>query len=466
MGFFDRFSARKPDQPAPAATPAPAPAATPAPVPVPAAAAEKPAISGGVMPRLAEARAKLDARDLPGAMAIYEEVVATAGDRADVLVTISGDLGVRGHMQPIIELVAPRYDAHRHGPATGLNLLQAYLAARQPDAAQHLLDILFSLQRPEIEERLFGFSNALAELMAGHEQAEAVSTPDGGTKINLTTISKPIWYYGLEDAAARLLPAKSGALRRVAFAQLAVPGLEDFAARQKVPEDELGRLSRGLPLWFADTFAASAGYDPVAAIGVIEAGHYALLPIEWTAENVRQLAETNEQTLHYIVTGAVRNRHADFELVLRIWELKKFRELKAFSTRWTPATADAALRQFHEQIRAYMEWSALPAGSGLPYGAPAAPWAYTQALGTSLTLFLAEKAVIKPEQSVADAAPFLAAAQANPEDTRAQLLLVSALLRLKSAGREPDSAALAHAQAWLASPVAETAGVAAFAARL
>lgn len=451
MGLFDRFTGRKPEQPAPAPA-APEPA--------------KPAVSGGVLPRLAEARTKLDARDLPGAMAIYEEVMASAGDRADVLVTVSGDLGVRGYMLPIIELVAPRYDAHRHGPATGLNLLQAYLAARQPEAAQHLLDILFSLQRPEIEERLFGFSNALAELMAGHDQAEAVSTPEGGTKINLTTISKPIWYYGLEEAAARLLPAKSGALRRVAFAQLAVPGLESYQELQKQPEDELGRLTRGLPLWFAETFAASAGYDPVAAVGVIEAGHYALLPIEWTAENVRQLAETNEQPLHYIVTGAVRNRHGDFELVLRIWEVKKFRELKALTTRWTPATADSVLRQFHDQLRTYMEWTALPPGNGLAYAAPAAPLSYVHALGGSLTLFLAEKNVIRPEQSVVDAAPFVAAAQANPDDPRAQLALVSALLRLQTAGRTADPAAIAQAKAWLASPAAEAAGVAGFADRL
>ena len=59
---------------------------------------------------------KLEAKDLPGAMAIYEEVLASAGARADVLVTISGDLGVHGHMAPLIELIAPRYDAEKHGP--------------------------------------------------------------------------------------------------------------------------------------------------------------------------------------------------------------------------------------------------------------------------------------------------------------------------------------------------------------
>ena len=136
MGFFDRFSAKKAD-------------ATPA--------SDNPAVAPtGPLARLAAAREKLDARDLPAAVAIYEEVLGTSGERADVLVTISGDLGSRGHIAEIIELIAPRYDAERHGPATGLNLLQAYLAARNADAAQHLLDILFALDRPELEERLHG----------------------------------------------------------------------------------------------------------------------------------------------------------------------------------------------------------------------------------------------------------------------------------------------------------------------
>ena len=52
-----------------------------------------------------------------------------------------------GNIPQIIELVAPRYDAKRHGPATGINLVQAYLAVRDADAAQHVLDILFALKR-------------------------------------------------------------------------------------------------------------------------------------------------------------------------------------------------------------------------------------------------------------------------------------------------------------------------------
>ena len=341
MGFFDRLANGKPLSNNPGE--------------------DKPAIAGGVMPLLAEARTKLDTKDLPGAMAIYEQVLAAAGARPDILVTISGDLGVHGHVSELIELVAPRYDAQKHGPATGLNLLQAYLVSRNIESAQHLLDILFALQRPELEDRLFGFSNALADLMAGTEQvteAAIAAAASGETpemiKIALASISKPIWFYGLETAAPHLLPRKEGKLRRVAFAQCALPGIKNADELAAQPEDVMGRITRGLPLWFAETFTFGVGYVPIAAIGTSSQKKYAVFNSEWTAENIRQLIESSKETIDYVVTGALKNRNDDFELIMKIWEVKKFRELKQFSARWTPATADESLRAFHEQIRLYM----------------------------------------------------------------------------------------------------------------
>lgn len=456
MGFFDRFSS------GPKPQPEPAPAAP---------AADKPAAGGGVIPRMAEARARLEARDLPGAVAIYQEVLATAGARPDVLVTLSGELGVRGHVRELIELVAPHYDAQRHGPATGINLLQAYLALRQIEPAQHLLDILFSLNRPELEERLFGFSNALGELMAGHDAAAPTAEQIAGAapvenKISLASISKPVWFYGLEESAAHLLPAKEGKLRRVAFAQCSLPGLPDFAERSARPEDDTGRFCRGLALWFAETFAAAAGYDAVAAVGLSSRQHYFLFPVEWTADNIRELNETSAGGLDYVVTTSLRNRNDDFELVLRIWEVKKFRELKQFATRWTPATADAALAQFHAQIRQYMEWTALPAGAGPAYAPPAAPGAHIQALGATLTQFLGTKGALAPDQVAGGTDVQLRNARANPGDVRAQLTLVAGLLRQKALGAEPDSAARQHALDWLASDAARQADVAALLVKL
>jgi len=451
MGFFDRFSS---------GNPAPNPSGQPA--------------GGGVIPRLAEAKAKLEARDVPAAVAIYNEVLATAGARPDVLVAISGELGMRGHVHELIELVSPHYDAARHGPATGLNLLQAYLAVRNLDAAQHVLDILFALNRPELEERLYGFSNVIGELMAGHEMAAptaeqiAGSETDaaGNKKVNLASISKPIWFYGLEEAAPHLLAKREGKLRRVAFAQCTVPGLADAVQRSGQPEDELGRFCRGLPLWFAETFLAASGYDPIAVAALSGRKHYVMFPIEWSADNIRELNESGAAGLDYVVTFALRNRNDDFELLVRIWEVKKFRELKQFVTRWTPASADEVLRQFHEQFRLYMEWSALPAGHGLAYTAPVSPTAHIQALGVTLSQFFGEKGVLAPEHVPGGTDLALRNAQQNPADVRAQLLLVGGLLRAQTLGAAADPAALAHAQAWLASDAARSAGVAELASRL
>jgi hypothetical protein len=237
MGFLDRLTGKKPAAAAPQPVVSVPPAAAPA-APVPVA-------PGNVMPRLVSARERLEAKDLPAALAIYEEVLAVAGERADVLVTISADLGINGFTREIVELVAPRYDADRHGPATGLNLLQAYLALRNADAAQHVLDILFGLNRPELEDRLHGFSNAIAELIHTDQVPLDAAAPGGATeppKINMVSISKPMWYYGLE-ALPGVLPAKAERIRRVAFTQLALPGIPELMELAKQPEEELGRYN-------------------------------------------------------------------------------------------------------------------------------------------------------------------------------------------------------------------------------
>jgi len=392
MGFFDRFSGQKPS----GGTRPPNGVHEPV-------QAEVASGGGGVVtkPKLVAAREKLSAGDLVGAMAIYEEILSGAGDRADVLVTISGDLGSHGYVAEIVELIAPRYDADRHGPATGLNLLQAYLALRNTDAAQHVLDILFGLNRPELEDRLHGFSNAIGELlMAPDQPGQAAvggsSASAEGSKISLISISKPIWFYGLEAMAAQILPPKETRLRRIAFAQLALPGHVNSAPG--APEDELGRLSRAMPLWLAEAFYFTAAYAPVAAIGIntppggAAENHFVAFGGEWTIENLRQLVETTEGGFDYIVTGALRLRSGDYELFLRIWEVKTFRERKTFNVRWTASTVDAALGRMLADVRSYMEWS--PASAAYAYTLPAQPRMWLETLGASLGLFLAEKAIL------------------------------------------------------------------------
>ena len=445
MGFFDRLAAKKnnPAQPQPPAAAAPTPAPdgggqtttpnTPGIFPENPAPASAPAPSAAnVKALLLSAREKLEFKDIAGAMLIYEELLRIAGDRPDVLVTLSGDLGSCGYVNQIVELVAPRYDADRHGPATGINLLQAYLATHNTTAAQHLLDILFGLQRPELEERLYGFSNALAELLEAERRGAlpppsplnpngVVAAPDGEPQakmISLVSISRPIWAYGLE-AIPGVLPQKQGKLRRVAFGQLAILGTEDYAEKMKQPEDALGRFTRGFPLWLAETFYFSPHYAPIAAVGMLAKDHYAIFPSEWTPENIRQLVETASEGLDYVFTGAIKQNAAGSELVIRVWEVKKLRERKQFTARWTPATADAELTKLHEQIRLFMEWSPYPAGPA--YTAPAKPTEWCDTLSTSLACFLADKTVLPQEQIAEPDASFIRVADRAAQSEKASL---------------------------------------------
>jgi hypothetical protein len=440
MGLFDRFTGKKPSSPSPtpaAASPTPSDPAPAAPeVQQPQAARTAPI--GTISEQLAAAVAKLEANDLEGALAIYEPALQEAGDRADVLVSVSGELGSRGHVGEIIQLVAPLYDAERHGPATGLNLLQAYLAVHDTDAAQHMLDVLFALKRPELEERLYGFSNALAELLiqTRRNSSDATAAPANTPRVSLISISKPIWSYGLEAIASEVLPPKDGKLRNIAFAQLAVLGLPDYVAAMQQPETELGRLARGIPLWFAETFYLASGYSSFAAVGLMTMAQQPPRPMifgnEWTVDNLRQLVETTSHPIDYIVTGALRVIADDFELTLRIHEVKGFRERKKIVARWTPATADAELAKIQAEIRRYMEWHA--AGAPLPYREPRSPVAWVDTLSTSLGTFLVEKAVLQSDRLPTDPDLYATAGDEAADRAVASLAYLTLVKRAKTLG--------------------------------
>jgi hypothetical protein len=438
MGFFDRLAGK------PAATPPSGGIGGVLPI-----GGEAPLT--GIPARLASAREKLDAKDLPAALAIYDEVLASSGDRADVLVTISGDLGSTGNIPEIIDLVAPRYDALRHGPATGINLLQAYLAVGNADAAQHVLDILFSLRRPELEGRLHGFSNAVAELISngvvqGIPQFASQSMNEDNPNaqptygVALVSISRPIWSYGLESVPGAL-PRKEGKMRRVAFTQLSLPGAyADPEEAMKLPEDELGRLSRALPLWFAETFYFSPLYSSIAALGCVhegEARRPAIFASDWTVDNLKKLVDVTTEGLDYIFTGSLRREGAGFVLILRVWEVKKLRERKQFTITWTPATADAEFTKLHEYIRAFMEWAPYPDGSAITYAPPSIPTIWLDTLACLLGLFFVEKK-LGPKELLAPLAPvFDAFAPHAFSPPSASLAWVTLRLKAASLGLEP-----------------------------
>jgi hypothetical protein len=232
-------------------------------------------------------------------------------------------------------------------------------------------------------------------------------------------------------------------MRRIAFTQLAVPdAYEDYDAAMARPEDALGRLSRAIPLWFAETFYFSPLYSPVPALGCMHAPDApkrpAIFAEDWTIENMRKLVETTAGGLDYIFTGSIRAEGESFVLVLRVWEVRKFKERKQITVRWTPETADAELAKLHEYVRSFMEWAPYPEGSGVPYAAPASPTAWLDVLAALLGLFFVEKGLM-PREQLPPLAPvfdtFAPHAFSPPASSLAWLTL---RLKAAAAGIEPS----------------------------
>ncbi|MBW8780801.1 MAG: hypothetical protein JF599_02775 [Verrucomicrobia bacterium] len=246
-----------------------------------------------------------------------------------------------------------------------------------------------------------GFFRRLAGPKSAHATGvfPAASSSTATTEhdvLSLVSVSKPAWGYGLETVPG-VLPPKAGRGRRIAFAQLATPGLPDLAARLARPEDDLGRLARGLPLWLAETLYFSSNYEPIAVVGSLNKSRHALFAEPWSDQHLRQLVDTAADGLDYVVAGELTD--GGRTLVLRLFDAAKARERKAWTLGWTPETADRTLAGFHEHFRLFMEWDG-PATHGLAYVPPARPAAWIQTLGASLSLFLAEKNALSADQLV------------------------------------------------------------------
>jgi hypothetical protein len=395
----------------------------------------------GAAGRLAEAHACLGRDDLAGAVAIYEALLAEREDDGDVLQAVSGDLGAAGHYGPIVQMLGPLYDPERHGPGAGVNLLQAYLALGDPDSADHILGMLRGFGDPELGVRLRGFAAEVARLRAaGVEAGEQGGAPPAASaaKGTAVSISKPVWFYGLEPLAGAILPVKEGGLRRVGFTQLALPGAHaDLGAALKRPEDGMARLSRAIPVWLAETFLFATRYDAVAALALItlpgSAPRPAILDREWTEGDLKELVRTTAGGLDYIFSGTLRSG-GGFELELRLWEVRKMRERKRFIVRWTEQDADAQLGSFRNELRRFMEWSPCPDPTGAGHAPEGSPRAWIDALGLSLSLFLAGKK-LWPVDLLRPVAPALEAlAPLAASDPAAALALLTALARARELG--------------------------------
>ena len=200
-------------------------------------------LPGAWRPQLWLAREKLKQGDRPGALSLYDHALSRADEAPDVLMMVTGDLGNAGALEDLVRLGAPRYKPEVHGPPAGMNIVQALKQLGRIDEARALLRRLQTM----------GWAPLAASLAALDEQLAAASLPKrdhSAPEITIMTLDGPIWTRGLFEPDWLWPPGDDDrpSITLSTFANEMLAGREP----QVQKADDMGRLTRALPLYLAE----------------------------------------------------------------------------------------------------------------------------------------------------------------------------------------------------------------------
>jgi tetratricopeptide (TPR) repeat protein len=264
----------------------------------PKALEEACALPGSWRPQLWRARHLLQKGQKDAAMTDYRHVAEKAGDESDALFMMANDLGRAGLLDAVRELVLSRYRLEAHHPGIGVTLLNYYAATKQPKEGMDLLHRL-RVRFPRV------FDQQLAPFDAEFtRQLVPPAAPlTGQPKVIVFRMDRPLWYGVLGKPEFLLPPPQREGL--VLFAGLAV--IQDANKQAQVQrEDELGRLSRSVPLFLAEQLHLLAGIQCGSALPVVEGGGWVVSSAPWSEDRLTELLTDRERKDTKIVTGTVR----------------------------------------------------------------------------------------------------------------------------------------------------------------
>ena len=121
-------------------------------------------LPGSWRPQLWLARRLLEQKKIDSAITIYRKVLESVPEARDALMMISGDLGNNGYVAQMLDLILPFYDPEKHGPAPGLNLVQASIQFGEKETGLTLCESVERLQRYDLKQHLESLRARLEEL--------------------------------------------------------------------------------------------------------------------------------------------------------------------------------------------------------------------------------------------------------------------------------------------------------------
>ncbi|WP_293764831.1 hypothetical protein [uncultured Aquitalea sp.] len=226
------------------------------------------ALPGSWRAKLWLARHHIEHKEVEAARALYVEVLAGGLYDGNSLMMISGDLGNNGQVQLILELIGPIFDEHKHDPMAGLNLLRACQELGNADEGEALLNRMYALGLVPFKQHLDQFAQAFQEMRK--QAAQGVPVDPNNLKVTTLALSQPIWHYGLCNADWLFAQKPENAPKVGFFALSKIMDGNERVESQR--EDDLGRLTRAIPLYLAEAAHYWSDYATSCYIMIVEGG--------------------------------------------------------------------------------------------------------------------------------------------------------------------------------------------------
>lgn len=344
------------------------------------------ALPGSWRAQLWLARHYLEQDDFAAARALYATVLDGGRYDGNALTMMSGDMGNHGQVALIFELIGPVYDEHQHDPMTGLNLLRACEALGQAGQGEALLSRMYALGIAPLKQHLDQFAQTFQALRAD----TATGTPIDPDNLQVSTLalSQPVWHYGLRDAGWLFVEKAQDAPRVGFFALSKITDGTEAAASQR--EDDLGRFTRAIPLYLAESAHYWTDYHTSSYFQVVEGGGPV---VAGTPADSKLLFDLVPDAMRYFVTGEIgcsgAGVDAEWRLALTVWDCSTRSMLASESGVANRAELGALVQQLEVRVLAHV---GLPRAKPLdafytrPAAAAMAP--YLDQLGQAFMLML------------------------------------------------------------------------------
>jgi tetratricopeptide (TPR) repeat protein len=243
--------------------------------------------------------------ELDRSAAAYREALAAGGDHMDAQVMASADLVQQQRHDLVRELVAPRFVPGRSHPHVGLALLHHFAQTQDHVAGAALLHQMHLHYGHLVGGELQPFTAEFDRQRLAKLPPPPALGPNA--RIGLYRLDRPIWYAGLDDPVW-LLPNKPAGGRQALFFALSIQGKAELLTGK---EDEIGRLSRSVPLLLAEQAWLSTPHRGAALLPLAESGGWALIGRPWPEEMLLQGLPERERAEALLVTGTL---HVDGDM--------------------------------------------------------------------------------------------------------------------------------------------------------